>query len=325
MSAPMSPWAILRRDRTARACGIVLTAIALLAILADALPFSDPGFVSTSRRYQAPSFSSVWEPAPRAASDVVGVWSVASRAIRLAVFGDYQIGPILGTDELGRCILSRTVFGSRLSLLAALAAACVTLLVGTAVGTWAGWKGGRIETTIMRCVDLADSVPVVFVVIFAVSFLRASGITNPSAKVAVFFLTLGAVTWITMARLVRAHARSLREQGFIESSVALGLTERRLVWKHLLPNLVPTMLVGMSLTIPRILLFESFLSFLGMGVESPDLSLGTLARSGFGAFNPIEPRAWLLAVPGISLAALLLALNLLGDSIRDAFDPRLPR
>lgn len=325
MNAPRSPWMILKSDRTARWCGAALVFVTLVALLADVIPLADPGHVATARRYQPPTLESVFEVAPPRVRPPDGTWATAGSAVRRALFGDQQIAPILGTDELGRCILSRTIFGSRLSLLAALAAACVTLVVGTAVGAWAGWKGGRTETAIMRCVDLADAVPVVFVVIFAVSFLRASGITDPSAKVAVFFLTLGAVTWITMARLVRANTRSLKEHGFIESSRALGMSEGRLLAKHLLPNLLPTMLVGMSLTVPRILLFESFLSFLGMGVESPDLSLGTLARAGFGAFNPIEPRVWLLVVPGLALAILLLALNLLGDSIRDAFDPRLPQ
>jgi len=319
------PVAILFKDTSARIAAGILLILTLVAMGADVLPLADPGAVDTSRRFAAPGLAPATMTLSAEDAARLAAAPGLAPAMRRALFGDTVIAPLFGTDELGRCLLSRTVRGFRLSLAAAAVAAIVTLLIGTTVGAFSGWKAGRTDALVMRFVDLADSVPVVFIVIFAVAFLRASGITDPSAKVVVFFATLGMVSWITMARLVRASALALRSGAFIDASRALGMSEPRIVFRHLLPNLVPVMIVALSLTVPRILLFESFLSFLGMGVEAPDLSLGTLARSGFAAFNPVDPRVHLLLVPGIALAVLLLALNVLGDAVRDAADPRLPR
>jgi ABC-type dipeptide/oligopeptide/nickel transport system ATPase component/ABC-type methionine transport system permease subunit len=203
-------------------------------------------------------------------------------------------------------------------------AAAVSLVIGVSFGVFSGYKGGRTDLAAMRLVDILDSVPLVFVVIFVQSFLRGvrGGDQAPGGQIYIFFATLGAVTWLTMARLVRAQTLALKEQGFMEAARSLGASDRWIIRRHLLPNLVPVILVALTITIPRILLFESFLSFLGLGVEAPAVSLGVLARAGMDSVTVVEVRPWLIATPAIVLGLLLFCVNFLGDAIRDAFDPR---
>jgi ABC-type dipeptide/oligopeptide/nickel transport system permease subunit len=270
----------------------------LLAFLAPVLPLRPPDEPDALARFAPPSLSDVWQ--------------------------DGRIGPVLGCDALGRCVLSRTIHGLRVSLLSALIAAAVSLAIGVSIGILAGFRGGRCDLAVMRFVDVLDSVPLVFVVIFVQSFLRGirGGDQAPGGQLYVFFATLGAVTWLTMARLVRAQTLSLKEQGFMEAARALGATDRWIIRRHLVPNLVPVILVALTITIPRILLFESFLSFLGLGVEAPQVSLGVLARAGIDSVTVVEVRAWMIAAPAVVLGLLLFAVNFLGDAIRDAFDPK---
>ncbi len=326
---PLSPgrlaWQRLARGRLARFCAGVIAAAALLALLAPLLPLAAPDEPHASENYRPPTFSAAWRHGFVAPG--VSGFDGALGAARRAVFGDGYLGPLLGTDALGRCLLSRLVHGLRITLLAAFAAAAVSLVIGVLVGACAGWRGGRTDLLLMRLVDVFDSVPLVFVVIFVQSFLR--GMRGPDAapgsQVWVFFAILGAITWLTMARLVRTQLLTLREAGFIEAARALGVPTSRIIRQHVLPNLAGVVLVALTLTIPRIVLFEAFLSFLGLGVEAPDVSLGVLSRSGLDAVTAVDVRAWLVVVPGVALALLLFAVNMLGDAVRDAVDPRLNR
>jgi peptide/nickel transport system permease protein len=280
-----------------RACLWFLLAFVALACVAPVLPLRPPDEPDALRRFAPPS---------------------------LALFEDGRIGSLLGCDALGRCMLSRAIHGLSVSLLAAAAAAAVSLLIGVSAGVLAGYRAGRTDLAVMRLVDVLDSVPLVFVVIFVQSFLRGmrGGDHAPGAQIWIFFATLGAVTWLTMARLVRAQALQLREQGFVEAARALGASDWWIVRRHVLPNLGPVILVALTLTIPRILLFESFLSFLGLGVEAPRVSLGGLARSGIDSVSAVLVRPWMIATPAVALGALLLCVNVLGDAVRDAFDPK---
>jgi oligopeptide transport system permease protein len=316
----------LARNRLARVASWVLVTIAVLAALAPLLPFAAPEEPRASESFRPPSLAGAWRhgvaaPPPDSLDPVTRSLVRA----RLAVFGDGYLGPIFGTDSLGRCLLSRLVHGSRVSLLAALFAAAVSLAIGVAVGAVSGWRGGRTDLALMRLVDVFDSVPLVFVVIFVQSFLRGlrGGDAAPGSQIYVFFAILGAITWITMARLVRGQVLSLRERPFVDAARTLGAPASWIIRRHVLPNLLSVILVALTLTVPRVMLFEAFLSFLGLGVESPAVSLGVLARAGLDSISVVEVRLWLVAVPGLALGLLLYALNVLGDAVRDAFDPRL--
>ncbi len=305
-----------------RACLAILAIFIASSALAPLVPLAAPDEPRASEAFRAPSFADAWRhgmPATRS-QGIDG----AMDGLRRAIFGDGFIGPLLGTDALGRCLLSRLVNGSRITLLAAACAAAVSLVLGVLVGATAGWCRGRVDLVLMRVVDVVDSVPLVFIVVFVQSFLRGmrGPDSAPGSQIFVFFAILGAITWLTMARLVRTQVLSLREQGLVESARALGASEWWILVRHVLPNLWSVILVGLTLTIPRIILFEAFLSFLGLGVEAPNVSLGMLARSGLDAVTAIDIRAWLVASPSVALAMLLYAVNFLGDSVRDAVDPR---
>jgi ABC-type dipeptide/oligopeptide/nickel transport system ATPase component/ABC-type dipeptide/oligopeptide/nickel transport system permease subunit len=288
----------LAASRTVRLCGGAVLLLAILAAAAPFLPLRAPDEPDAGSSFAPPGAAALWE--------------------------NGGIGSVLGCDALGRCLLSRTLHGLGVSLLAAGAAAVVSLAIGVFFGVLAGYRGGRTDLFVMRMVDVLDSVPLVFIVIFVQSFLRGmrGGDQAPGGQIWIFFATLGAVTWLTMARLVRAQALSVRERSFVEAARALGASDAWIIRRHVLPNLLPTILVALTLTIPRILLFESFLSFLGLGVEAPQVSLGVLARSGIDSVSAVLVRPWLIAVPAAVLGLLLFCVNLLGDAVRDAFDPK---
>ena len=221
-------------------------------------------------------------------------------------------GHWLGTDRLGRDLLVRTLHGLRLSLLLAALASAASLLIGVLWGALAALAGGRIDGAMMRFVDVLYSLPYLFVVII-LSTLFARG------NLAVLTLALAAVGWLTTARIVRAQTLALKRREFLEAARATGVPPAGILWRHIVPNVLGPVAVYGTLIVPQMILFESFLSFLGLGVQEPQASLGNLIYTGA---QEMESAPWMLLVPAVALVLLLLCLNLLGDGLRDAFDPR---
>lgn len=217
-----------------------------------------------------------------------------------------------GTDRLGRDLFVRTLYGVRLSLLISLAASVLSVGIGLVWGAVAGFAGGRWDEGMMRFVDVLYSLPYLFIVII-LSALVGRG------SLLVLLIAIAAVGWLTTARIVRAEARSLKRREFIAAARAAGASDAAILWRHIVPNLAGTVVVYATLTVPQMILFESFLSFLGLGVQEPHASLGNLINTGA---QEMESAPWMLLVPAAFLVLLLICLNVLGDGLRDALDPR---
>jgi len=220
-------------------------------------------------------------------------------------------GHLLGGDSLGRDLLCRLLVGLRVSLAIGVVASAVSLVIGVAWGAVAGYVGGWLDEAMMRFVDVLYALPFIFfVILLMVTFGR---------NFILIFLAIGAVEWLTMARIVRAQTLSLKHMEFVEAARAAGLTGGAIIGRHIVPNLLGPVIVYVTLTIPGVILAESFLSFLGMGVQEPLTSLGALISS--GALS-MDQAPWLLIFPSLTMVATLMAFNLIGDGLRDAIDPK---
>lgn len=265
----------------------VLALLAGAALLAPLLPLPDPAEVRLERRLEPPAWSA---------------------------------DPVLGTDLKGRDLLARTLWGARASLLCGLLGAGIALAVGVPYGALAGLRGGRLERVMMRAADLLESLPLVVVVLFLLAIageyrerLAAAGI----ARIHLFFAAVGLLFWLPTARVARAETLRMRRLAFVEAAAASGAGWLWQLRRHLLPHLAPQVLVLLTLTVPRVVLMEAFLSFLGLGVEPPAVSWGLLAAEGLAALNPLLPCWWLLAAPSTALVLTLLALSAAGDALAE--------
>ncbi len=225
--------------------------------------------------------------------------------------GPLQNGHFIGTDSLGRDLLARLLMGLRVSLAIGLIATFVSLVIGVAWGAAAGFVGGRLDELMMRFVDVLYSLPFIFfVILLMVTF---------GSNIILIFVAIGAVEWLTMSRIVRGQTLTLKHKEFVEAARAAGLTQTGIIVRHIVPNLLGPVVVYVTLTIPAVILAESFLSFLGLGVQPPMASLGTLIANGA---QDMELAPWLLVFPSLVMVVTLMSFNFIGDGLRDAIDPK---
>ena len=250
-------------------------------------------------------------------------------------FSGSSISHLLGTDQLGRDIFARTHFGGQISLLVGFVATTLAIGIGIVIGAASGYAGGRTDAILMRGVDTLFAIPflvvvIVLQVVIAEWIKNASGwvvenwdwdkrLTSRIANIIPLFIALGLFGWLTLARIVRAQVLSLKEQEFVEAAKALGYSRVRILFRHIIPNTLGPTVVYATLTVPGFIMYEATLSYLGLGVEAPNSSWGILIRDGA---NFLEKEPQLLIIPGLFFSLTLLALNFLGDGLRDALDPK---
>jgi oligopeptide transport system permease protein len=314
-AAPLSPsgraW---RRFRANRPAWLSLWMLGLIALLVASWPIALK--VAPHLGAKGASFSERYQP----------------EKLSDAQFRPPSAGHWFGTDVHGRDLFSRVLFGAQVSLLVGLVGTAVSLVIGVLWGAIAGYVGGRVDSLMMRIVDVLYSLPSIIFVIVLVTTLEGilkqwlNAVGSPglgkSARLLFLFIGLGAVSWLTMARIVRGQVLSLRQRPFVDASRALGAGPWHILRVHIVPNTLGVVIVYLTLTIPAIILYESFLSYLGLGIQPPMASWGSLIAEGADQINPIRIYWWLIAFPGTFLVVTLLALNFIGDGLRDAWDVR---
>lgn len=258
-------------------------------------------------------------------------WRIEGNAGSDLQFAAPGPGHWFGTDIHGRDVLARVIAGTRLSLLVGLVGAGVSLVIGVAWGMVAAYAGGRVDALMMRAVDVLYALPNIVFVMLVVT-MTEQHLTRwlagwapgwvPAGRLLLLFGCLGAVSWLNMARIVRGQVLVLRQLAYVQASRALGAGPAWVLRRHLLPNVAGVVLAYLTLTVPSVMLYESFLSFLGLGIRPPDASLGVLIADGAQQLNPLRVRWWLLVFPAGTLASILLALSVLGDGLREAWEPR---
>ncbi|HEV3417625.1 MAG TPA: ABC transporter permease [Pirellulales bacterium] len=341
-------WRRLKKNRVAFAALWFLGILSILAVLTPLLPLQSPFAIDIQQAYAPPT---AWPPfieslrppgtsagggsATEEKSDWIdtqfGDLNRVNRWLteaRVKLFGGWSINSVCGRDELGRDELARLFWGARISLAVGLVATLVSLVIGVSYGAISGYCGGRIDNLMMRIVDVLYCVPFIFVVIFLITILSQEDIQKKLEsfgidRITVFFVVVGAIYWLTMARVVRGQVLSLKHEQFVEAARTIGANQGRILYLHIVPNLLSVIIVYLTLTVPRVMLFEAFLSFLGLGVQAPNVSWGLLANQGFHVITPVKIFWWLFVFPSLAMGLTLFALNFLGDGLRDALDPRL--
>jgi len=218
---------------------------------------------------------------------------------------------LFGTDDLGRDLFVRSMLGVQVTLVVAIVSSIVSLVIGVVYGAIAGYAGGRVDSVMMRLVDTLYALPFIFFVILLMVYFERNFL--------LIFVAIGAINWLDMARIVRGQTLSLKEREFVEAARLTGVSSARIVFRHITPNLLGVVVVYVTLTVPQAMLVESFLSFLGLGVQEPQTSLGSLVNNGM---RQMEQAPWVLLIPASLLAVILGSFNFLGDGLRDVLDPR---
>jgi oligopeptide transport system permease protein len=335
-------WRRLKKNRVAMASLGFLVVLGLLAFLTPFLPLQPSHKTQTQLKFAPPVASPLWineydiakkggksqEELDKDGFGDVNFLDRGMLALRRKLFGPRCLNSLCGRDKLGRDTLARLFWGARVSLLVGVVAAIVSLVIGVTYGAVSGYLGGWVDNLMMRIVEALDSVPFIFVVIFLITVLSQEEVSQKLVAVGIgrmhiFFVVVGAIYWLTMSRVVRGQVISLKNEQFVEAARTIGASRWRIIFRHLMPNLTSVVIVYLTLTIPRVILFEAFLSFVGLGVEVPNASWGVLANEAVEVITSVKVFWWLVVFPGAALAVTLFALNFLGDGLRDALDPRL--